>query len=202
MIEKLTIVAVTAVISVLITFFSTVFLENRRNSIKQAREINPEYFKTLHRKAVLLREAIDGFGGVWERSNDEYNALIHDLYRILVAKIEDFNRELSVSTNADVFLLPARLQVLCEDIRKIINDAAYKTDIITRTKIIFESIEGERRTLEEFPSSISELRNLRFIETKRKPSLSGSPFCDRYFRAGLASQLRDLEARIKRLAVN
>lgn len=200
--DKILIVVVTAAISALVTFLSTIFLENRRNSIKQAREINPNYFRQLHRRTVLLRESIQGFGSVWDRAENEYDTLTHDLYRILVAKIEDFNRELSVATNEDVFLLPEALQEKCEGVRSIINEAAYSTDIKDRIRVIAEYVDGSRIELQQMPDNQSDLSGLRYFETKRKPSLRGSAFCNPAFRRGLIDELRNIESKIKRLAVN
>lgn len=200
--SNFTIVIVTAVITATITFISTVFLENRRNSIKHAREVNPNYFRQLHRRTVLVREALQGFGSVWDRFQNENDTLTHDLYRILVAKVEDLNRELSVSTNEDIFLLPAQLQTLCEDVRRIMNDAVYETDITIRTKLVLEEVSGNRIELEDLSWSAANIENLRFFETRRQSSLRNSPFCNQKFRSGLITLLKNIEGRIKRLAVN
>lgn len=75
-------------------------------------------------------------------------------------------------------------------------------DIQDKIRVIAENIDGTRVEITTLPVKEDDLLKLRFLETKRKASLQGSPFCDKSFRRGLVQMLQSVESKIKKLAVN
>jgi len=190
-----------------VTATVTLYLDRRRSSLRHARENNLSYFQDIFLRIVSVKDAIQGFGDVWSRQYRPFEELNHDLYKILVARVAEFNRELSPSINPDVFLLPTKIETELNSIRETLNRAISQTDISSKFQMIGYTEDDEKVEmykeveLEKFPDNISTDDVFRWIDVRRRPCLVGSDFCRPLIRSKMIAELELVASRIKKLAV-
>jgi len=184
-----------------------IYLNRRQSSQAHARERNPEYFKDIYIKTVRLRDAIADFDVVWDRNKVPFSQFIIGLFKIVMARTEDYNRALSPSTNENVFLLPTRLEERCALVRERINTIIFESRIAEGAQIIRTRVDGadlmnSERRINSFPVNKKELTDIRFVEVRKRPELKESDLFSASERVYLVSELNVIAREIKKLCVD
>lgn len=197
-----------ALVAALVGGFFALYIESWRASRRHAREANPAYFRDVYLKTVSLRDAIHNLGEVYNKHPDAHNLLIIDLIKIVIARIEDYNRALSPSTNPDVFLLPSFIERDCIEVRGALNLAVYETQFGVDTRLFsIQSIQAAKESGTPLHAEIERLprRNpagVRYFEGRTKQVVKSSDFFDSGFRARIQSRLNSIIGQLKSLSVD